>query len=70
MTPILSKLLASMKVKEKVLFFVQPAWVKNYDQKFVDRYSIDIERVTFVEIELKSLEKVEDLYGDRSVFYT
>ena len=42
-----------MKVNEKVSFFIQPEWLKANDPTFVELYSVDLEKVTFAEIELK-----------------
>ena len=70
LTPVVRKILQSMKYGEKTSTVVTPQYVQQTDPGFKERhadYNPDDELL--VDISLLSLGKIEDMYRDQKVFY-
>lgn len=58
-----------MKHGEEVSAVVHPDYYLENDKKIVEELKLNTQRLIKIDIKLHSLEKVEDLYKDRTTFY-
>jgi len=66
-TPVIRKILNSMKKTENTSSVVQASYVDKIDPTFAERYpgkAFDKERPLLVDLNLRDLSKIEDLYRD------
>ena len=69
-TPVVKKVLQSMKCNEIASTSVRPDYVKKIDPQFKERHpEYDETRPLIVDIQLMSLCRITDLYKDLKVFY-
>lgn len=74
-TPVVAKVLATMKPREQSRFVISPDYVKEHDPEFTfvktqDRDSShDPSKPILIEATVHKMNKVEDLYNDKKVFY-
>jgi len=63
------KILNSMKRGEHSSSVVHPSFFEENDQAMVKQLNLDTSKILKIDIKIHSLEKVEDLYKDRTTFY-
>ena len=71
-TPVIAKILESMKNHENTSSVVKASYVEKLDPQFASRYpdkEFNKEEPLHVDINLKALQKIEDLYRDQTTFY-
>ena len=69
-TPVVKRILQSMKRGEQVSTVVTPAYVEDKDPEFKNRHAqYNPEQPLLVDITLKGLCTIHDLYRDKTVFY-
>ena len=68
--PVVKKILQSMKAQEVTSTVVKPEYVEKLDPDFKNRHpEYDASQPLLVDLELKNLCRVTDLYHDMKVFY-
>lgn len=70
-TPVIRRIMTSMKNKEKTSSLVKPDYVKQTDGDQVFKYGQQFEEFNWLQIDLEILEltRVIDLYHDETVLY-
>jgi hypoxanthine-guanine phosphoribosyltransferase len=63
-TPLVKKILQTMKLEERVSLRVRPECYVSYDQAIISKFNVDTKRDLYLDIEMKSLVRVEDVYKD------
>ena len=68
-TPVLKKILQTMKTEEKVSCRVKPGYLREKDQLMIEKYRVDLVRDLYIDIEMKYLMRVEDVYKDGTTLH-
>jgi hypothetical protein len=68
-TPVLKKILQTMKTEEKVSCRIKPDYLRDRDPQIIEKYGIDLERDLYIEVEMKYLMRVEDVYKDGTTLH-
>ena len=58
-----------MKTKENVECKVKPSYLINKDREFIEKFSPDLTKDIFININLSKLRRIDDLYKDKTTFY-
>ncbi len=58
-----------MKTKEQVKAVVKPEFVMERDQAYIEQYGVKTDRDLYIDAHMKQLNRIEDLYKDRTTFY-
>lgn len=66
--PVLKKIMQSMKTKEQVACIVKPEYLQLRDPLFVTDFGVDMSRDLLMDITMKHLVRVDDVYKDQSTF--
>jgi len=70
LTPVVRKILQTLKLWESTSTVVTKEYVEKLDPAFKERYlSFDSEKELHIDLNLISLGKIEDMYRDQTVFY-
>ena len=68
-TPVLKKILQTMKTEEKVSCRVKPGYLRDKDPQIIEKYGLDLERDLYIDVEMKYLMRVEDVYKDGTTLH-
>ena len=63
-TPLIKKILQTMKSEEKVSCKIKPEYYKENDKQIIEKFRVNTEEDLFIDIEMKQLIRVEDVYKD------
>ena len=57
-----------MKTHEKISCVVQPYYLKENDPEFIEKFGFDLTKVLLIDINMKVLVRIDDLYKDTTTF--
>jgi hypothetical protein len=58
-----------MKDSEKVSCVIKPEYLLNRDPQYISDFGIDTEKLLYLDLHMKELVRVDDLFKDGTTFY-
>ena len=68
-TPIIKKIINSMKKQERVSCLIKPSYLQQIDPSLIQQYNIDLNSPIYIDVFLKDLTRIDDIYKDGTTFH-